>query len=70
LSLPEQWAERELLADLRASIELDAGIVDVRRVEGVSETCLLTTSITTFSSSVARFPAYFDSPFQSKRLAS
>ena len=43
LSLPEQWAERELLADLPASMELAAGIVDVKdpRVQSAQEVCLL-----------------------------
>jgi methionine synthase II (cobalamin-independent) len=43
LSLPEQWAERELLADLPAGIELAAGIVDVKDpgVQSAQELCQL-----------------------------
>jgi methionine synthase II (cobalamin-independent) len=39
LSLPEQWAERELLAELPTSMEIAAGIVDVKspRVQTADE---------------------------------
>lgn len=38
-SLPEQWADRELLTEIPASIEVAAGIIDVKspRVESIEE---------------------------------
>jgi 5-methyltetrahydropteroyltriglutamate--homocysteine methyltransferase len=44
LSLPEQWAEHRLLADLDETIEIAAGIVDVKnpRVETVDELARMT----------------------------
>jgi len=44
LSLPEQWAERQLLSELDETIEIAAGIVDVKspRVETVDELARMT----------------------------
>jgi methionine synthase II (cobalamin-independent) len=41
LSLPEQWAERHLLAETPAQLEIAAGIVDVKdpRVQMAAELC-------------------------------
>ncbi|MCB0158731.1 MAG: hypothetical protein KDD83_11420 [Caldilineaceae bacterium] len=40
-SLPEQWAERRLLAELPASMEIAAGIVDVKSPDVESRTALV-----------------------------
>jgi methionine synthase II (cobalamin-independent) len=43
LSLPEQWAERHLLAETPAQLEIAAGIVDVKdqRAQTATEVCHL-----------------------------
>ena len=49
LSLPEQWAERHLLAETPARLEIAAGIVDVKdpRVQTVAELCQLAEQLLT-----------------------
>ena len=49
LSLPEQWAERHLLAETPARLEIAAGIVDVKdpRVQTVAELCHLAEQLLT-----------------------
>ena len=49
LSLPEQWAERHLLAETPPQLEIAAGIVDVKdpRVQTVAELCQLAAQLLT-----------------------